>query len=329
MTGQITIGNQTFDLSKIKSIKKDDASAEGSKLVKHLFANEKWLGGKVDGVLDENELLGFIKKLDKNGDNNISMSEIEEWKDANIASGNKIHQTFTYDDIINLLKTTVGIKSDTSSKKDEYKKIENRQIEGLQEISKLSSKYVDDPETLNKETDALSKDAYKLYKFTPDGYMDMEKDKKFDAYKEAILALGEGMAEEYDTGSTDGQIDIDEFKHMQKGIQRAIIGNQMTSAEAAKLMNSDEFNSYLEDFFSILDIDGSGKLDTKELATQFAYMDNSIVSYNEMFEKIEDGPSYDGRLNIFDGIDFTPGDTESIEAAKNDLKEYYEAFFAA
>jgi len=116
MTGiaGIRIGGQVFDLKDIKSLDKNTSYGKGNKILDHLFNNEHWLNGykgdetKANGTLDGTELLSFIKKIDKNGDGEVTMSEFNDWKQDNINVGSKVHQGFTYADLTQLLNGVAG-----------------------------------------------------------------------------------------------------------------------------------------------------------------------------------------------------------------------------
>lgn len=88
-----------------------------NKIFQHLLKNEKWLSetktaenGMVefkpeDGILDGAEIAHFVSEhLDKDGNGTITEEEFNAWKQDNIASGNKAHNDFTFDQMKEVLQ---------------------------------------------------------------------------------------------------------------------------------------------------------------------------------------------------------------------------------
>lgn len=99
--------NQSI-LKYMKSLSLSNAKnmdLEFNPVFKNLEYNERYLGEendgkhKSDGMLSGEEFLNFASHIDTNGNSEITEEEIDAWRDANVAVGNKGHANFTNEQV--------------------------------------------------------------------------------------------------------------------------------------------------------------------------------------------------------------------------------------
>ena len=178
------------------------------------------------------------------------------------------------------------------SQPSKYEQFERSQIDAVRGSEKDASIF-----------DTPSK---RLFKATPDGYMDLSPDEKMDVYKESLLELADGMIKKYDTNEN-GLMDFNEFVEMNKTIQKGI-----DPSTPDNFFDSQEVQQILAGGVFVVDQDGDLALDRQEIASVFAYQDHSDETYDDNFNKLDGDGTLDGKIDMFKDVSNEPGVKSSV-----------------
>ncbi len=204
-----------------------------------------------------------------------------------------------------------------------YENFERSQVGTMAGIARASQYYAqtNDSGPLEKLTQDES-----IFKFTPQGYMDLKQEEKLEVYKKAALTLAQGQIQKYDSDQ-DGKMNLNEFKLM--GIFTQLKTSLMAGEnifDTLRFCLSKEFNDSQAETFNALNLNNKGdsadNLDVKETASALIAMDYGYA-YNDKNEKMLDAKGnhemgLDGKIVL---------NRDNSEQALSVLPDVYEQFF--
>ncbi len=299
----------------------------------HLLANEAWIGknadgnNKVDGKISQTEVKNFVKDrfgADVTKIQLVQGDEFNDWKEANIAAGNKFHEKFSLDDMrkfINYYYDYEAPDNDNNNRydDDDYESNNRYDDDDYKYKSTLYSSDLDTTSEIKNLLNDLKSEGDYNATFTMSQNVNV-----YDNFDDKIkLANGETydileVSSSYVTIDVDGEeIKVRRgttssskgFEYLcQDAIKKAIINADTKFSSSAIENDDDDDDRYYDDDYRYDTTLASSKLDTTseikntldnlKLSAEYnasIEMNNDVKVYDEYNNKItlSDGETYD------------------------------------